>query len=502
MSFIFENDELIDLLLRQGLGVSKLGQAVGVSPQDFAALRGLVDNLEQQIATQGDPNAPAQVATEDGQSVSLISPHLENLGTLVEFLARNKITVGGKRVAYAVNDMDDQDKSKDQSYPLYKLQGAAGLLEPANRNEAVTYGYYINNDLLKSYISTLQAQLVKNPNPVLQAQVKALVQDANEQLDANISATYQEPAKTLRPDQLLDNVPQNFSSQSPTTEGNVPLTFADISSDTGFNAWIQKNNIGIDGRAYKHPEYNKCALIKALYSRSQSYLSNSTSAEQKNTYTIALQQLPQLANAFKCDLGQSNQPGTPNMQGGQQGAGTPQQQVAMIGQLVSALPLRMDVIDFAAIRDFINTYKSTVMASRDTHRTQQAAMAMQQAEQYMQAATQNTVGQSMISFKMNGLTALDLVSWATPPGAGEAARNRGSAVALADYLEYVVRSMVTLITDLYMSHADVLAREPQLQQAVEQQAGGNHIPYGSSIAASNISNIRSARSRLPQVGAK
>jgi hypothetical protein len=42
---------------------------------------------------------------------------------------------------------------------------------------------------------------------------------------------------------------------------------------------------------------------------------------------------------------------------------------------------------------------------------------------------------------------------------------------------------------------------PQLRQAIEQQVGGSSIPYGSSIANSNIEDIRAARARLPQVGA-
>jgi hypothetical protein len=492
MSFILQDKNLANLLAYHGLS-KKAQQYVAVAPQDFATLRGIIANLEKQITS---PTQQAEIGTDSEQPVSINSVNLENVGSLVEFLATNKITFQGKRIAYTA-----AEKPQDPSYPLYKLQGSAGLLELANRNENVEYGYYINKDLLKGYLNSLQGQLAKNPNPVMNAQVQAVVQQANDELDTGVDKTYQEPEKTLPPNQPLDRIPQNVRTNYPTLDGNVVLTFGDIASDTSFNAWIQQNNIGVDGRAYRHPQYDKCGLVKVLSDRAKSYVGNATSAQQKEQFTIYLSQVGKLASAMQCDLGGSstNKPGVTEQQGGQgQAGGT---MTATLQQLVESLPLERDQLDFGKIRAFIEVYQGIVSASSDSNRTQQASVAITQLQQYMQAATQNTVGQSMTNFSMDGLSADDLISWSTPPSAGQPTRSRGSAKALADYLEYIVRNTYTLVKDLYNAHYRELASVPQLITLVEQQVGGRSIPFGSSIAANNLNNINVARSRLPQVGA-
>lgn len=494
MSFILQDKNLVNTLLRQQLSKSAQ-QYVGVSPQDFSAVRGIIANLEKQLSNP--TTAPGtEVATESDQPVALNSAHMENLGTLVEFLATNKITVDGKRVAYTL-----AEKVEDPTYKLYRLQGAAGLLELANRNEAVQYGYYVNPELLVKYLNGLRGQLVKEPNPVLNAQVEAIIQQANSQLETNIDKFYREPAKTLPDNQVLDRLPQNIKTNDPTSEGNIVLTYGDIASDTSFNNWIQQNNIGIDGKAYRHPQYNKCGLLKVLSARAKSYMGNATSAQFKEIYTTYAEVVGKLTVAFQCQT-EAVTPGATDQQGGTtNGPVGAKNTAATLQQLTEILPLQMDQLDFGRIRDFVNQYRSIVSASTDSNRAQQADTAITQLEQYMQAATQNTAGQSMTNFHMDGLTANDLVSWATPPSSGQATRSRGSAKALADYLEYVVRNAYTLVKDLYNSHYQQLAGLPQLRNAIEQQVGGSSIPFGSSIASSNLENIRAARARLPQVGA-
>lgn len=497
MSFIFQDKQLVDLLVRQGQAATPGNQYVGISPQDFAAMRGLVSNLQEQLSG-GEIGAGPQVASESGSDVDLISSHLENIGTLVEFLARNQITIDGKRIAYAINE-----DVRDPSYQLYKLEGAAGLLEPADRRETVQRGYHINMDLLKRYIGTLQAQVAKTPNPPLQAQLNSIVQQANEQLDANVSKEYQEPAKTLPPNQELDRIPQNFTTQSPTTDGNIPLTFGDLASDTAFNAWIQKNNIAIDSKLFRNPQYNKCALVSGFDQRAKANLGNAASEKDKYIYTVYAEQVAKLAATLHCDLAAGQKPGG---QTGEQAAGATSgvaSKAAGLQQIVSTLPLRLTDIDFGRIRNFLETYRGTALSSADAGRAQQMSGLISQVEGYMTNAQQNTVGGNYTNFHMDGLTAQDLITWANPPSPGQAVRARGSAVALADYLYYIVTNVAALIQNLRTTHADVLAQPQfsQLRQSIEQQAGGDRIPFGSSIAANNLDNIRAARARLPAPGA-
>lgn len=497
MSFITKDKNLANLLAYHGLS-KRAQQYAGISPQDFGAVRGIISNLEKQLASPTSTViSGAQVGTESDQAASLSSINMENIGSLVEFLARNQITVDGKRIAYAANE-----NPNDAAYSLYKLQGSAGLLELANRGETVQYGYYINKALLVDYLNTLRGQLAKNPNPVLNAQLGALINQANEELDANMSGDYKEN-KSLPTNQPLDSVPQNIKTSDPTSPGSIVLTYGDITADTNFNAWIQKNNVSVDGRAYQHLQYDKCGLVKVLLIRATSYVSNATSVDDKEKFTIYQEIVQKLAADIKCDLNDNksntnNETDSANQTGGANVA----VQTSSLQELIDVLPLQMDQLDFGRIRDFVSHYRSVVLASTDANRSGQAETAMQQLEQYMQAATQNTVGGSLTNFHMDGLTANDLVSWAVPPTQpGEQTRSRGSARALADYLEYVVRNVYTLVKDLYNSKYAQLANMPQLRQAIEQQVGGRSIPYGSSIANSNIEDIRAARARLPQVGA-
>lgn len=487
MSFILEDKKLVDLLVYHGL--SKMAQQyAAVNPQDFAALRGIIANLEKELSVPTSAViSGAQISTENEQPVSINSSNLENIGTLVEFLARNKITVDGQRIAYTTDETPP-----NPSYQAYKLPGSAGLLESANRNETIKYEYHVNKDLLSKYLDSLRAQLVKNPNPVMRAQIGDLIHQANDQLNAGVSQEYKE-VKTLPGNQPIDSLPQAIKTSDPRAEGPRVLTYSDLASDTSLNSWIQQNGISLDDKDYK--ELNRCALLKIFYNRSSNYVTIASSVPEKEKYQVYVQQVQKLAGEMQCNLGGATQ-------FTQQSGATTQQ--ATLQELVEILPLRMDSLDFGRIRDFIGKYRSLVSASTDPNRAQQASTAMNQIEQYMQAATQNTVGGSMTSFSMDGLTANDLVSWATPPTQpGQQTRSRGSAKALADYLEYVVRNVYTLVKDLYNAYYAQLTdpKVSNLRQAIEQQVGGNSIPYGSSIANSNIDNIRAARNRLPQVGA-
>lgn len=487
---IFDDKNLLNQLLYHGLS-KKAQQYVSVSPQDFAALRGIIGNLEKQL---NNPTSSvisgAQVGTESDQAASLNSTHMENLGTLVEFLATNKITVDGKRIAYTA-----AENPGDASYPLYKMRGAAGLLELADRNETVQYGYYLNKQLLVAYLNSLRGQLAKNPNPVLSAQVGALINEANEQLDAGVDKNYQE-VKTLPPNQPLDSLPKDIKSSDAMAEGPVVLTYGDLAADTSLNAWIQKNGLTLDGKDYR--QFNRCGLLKVLLQRASNKVSNiARNAAEKEMFQVYAQQVQKLAGEMQCNLAGGSQSGSTTQQAGQ--GNSPQ--MASLQQLIDTLPLQRDQLDFGRIRDFVNNYRGIVSSTNDANRSQQASTAMDQLEQYMQGATQNTNGGSMTNFSMDGLTADDLVSWANPPSAGQATRSHGSARALSDYLEQVVRNTYILIKDLYNSHYTQLSADPKMLLAVEQQVGGHSIPYGSSTANSNINNITRARARLPQAGA-
>ena len=298
MSFILEDKKLVNALVRYGLS-KKAQQNLGASPQDFAALRGILDNLSKEITTPGSSVIEgSQVSTESDQAANLTAPQLENLGTLVKFLADNQITLDGQRVAYPADA-----NIQDPRYQLFKLEGAAGTLELARNNEAVKYGYRVDKNLLSKYLDSVRGQLAKEPNPVLNVLVQARIQDVNDQLDAGMGAEYKQPERTLVPTKIVDSLPANVKTQYPYEKGSLPLTYADITSDTAFNAWIQKNNIYVDDKQHDFPQYNKAGLLTVLSKRAEYDQGNASTQDAKDTATIYGAQVAKLAQMFHVTLG-------------------------------------------------------------------------------------------------------------------------------------------------------------------------------------------------------
>jgi hypothetical protein len=496
MSFIYNDPKLIKQLVEHGLEFEKKflkkGQTVpdpASPPPDMAALQNHIKQLQAQLRPPDkDPNAPA-VGSQSGNDVSLDVTHLKNLGTLIAWLVNNQIVIDGKRVAYAANE-----NVQDPSYQLYKLEGPAVADTRDPKAQNVQYNYRVNKDLLVAYVNSVQAHAAQNHNPILNVQLQNIIQQANDQLDANINATYKDSAKTLTPDKVVDNVPQNIQTQEANEDGNIPLTFGDISSQTAFNAWIQKNNIFVDGKNWKTLQYD--TMLTALYKRAQDDAQRANSEDKKLTATVYVAQIPKLAQMFNVTLGTGGA-STTSPQEGQGGTAQPS---APLAELIGSLPLSPNQIDFGRIRRFIELYRSTALASTDPNRRQQASTMMDSAEKYMQAATQNTLNQSITNFPVNGLSATDLVRWAIPPTAGEATRSQGSAQTLASMLLYTVDAVANLVRDLYNAHPNEWAANTSWLHAIEQQAGGDTIPYGSSIAASNIDDINIARNNLSRMG--
>jgi hypothetical protein len=489
MSFIYQDKQLLDMLIRHGQAApAPAAPTGGPDPaQEKAAIRGLIDRLEQRLSA--GPQGAAEITSASGQNVDFNSTHMKNLSQLVNYLGTNKIEINGKPIV-----VDARENVQDPAYVAFQFEGDQTF------RPSTTLQWKVNRALLSQFLNTLRGQLVKNPNPVMQAQVEAMIRESNDQLDTKIGDKYQDPGMTLDPAYVLDKVPQKMLTKTIIYgEGPIPLTFGDVSGDTNFNAWMQNNKIQVDNSQ----EPDQCGALKFLNARATNKLRNATSVQNKQVATIYQQALAKLAPSFQCDLGGGTQPGAAQKQPGAGGTGAGAQQVATLDQLVEILPLQRDVLDFGRIRDFMNQYRAIAASTTDPNRSQQINTAMDQVEQYMQAATRNTASQSQTTFSMDGLTANDLVEWAVPPGQGQATRSRGSARALADYLEQVVRQVYIVLKDLYNAHYQQF-RDPNLANlnvAIQQQVGGPSIPFGSSLASSNIDDIQTARARLPQVGA-
>lgn len=479
MSFILEDPQLVKALLRYAQAVP----TPAISPQDVSAVRTLISNLRQKL-TGGPTAAEPEITTGSGQNAPLTSLNMKNLSSLVNWLGMNGIKINGKNIVVGADELPN-----DPSYVPYQFEGDQAF------RPATTLTFKVNRELLSQYLHSLVGQVLKSGNPVMKAQVEAMVNESNEQLDTNI--TQYQTTQTLDPNFVIDKLPQRILTNAPPYgDGTIELKYGDLADYTNLNAWVQDNKITVNDQS----QVDRCALLKFLHARAANQIQNAHSQQAAAVAKLYRQALEKIAPAFKCDLGSATKPGTTQSSG--QPVGT--SDAATLAQLVDILPLQSDVLDFGRIRDFINHYRSLLGAGVDPIRLQSDNVAMDQAEQYMQGATRNTLGQSMTTFSMDGLSATDLIEWATPPNQDQPIRARGSALALANFLEQVVRQVYTIIKHLYDAHYSELTTDPRLSSAnvaIQQQVGGPSIPFGSSLASSNIDDIQTARARLPQAGA-
>ena len=175
MPFILDDQELIKQLLKHGQEFenkfTRQGQAA-VNAQ--AALTQLLDSLEGQLHPEKrPPGAQPEVSTQSNTPAQLNVVALEGLGAMVDFLATNTITIDGQRIAFHQNE-----KPQGENYQLVQLEPNALYNETPDR-QIQTKGFYVDMDLLKKYIGTLQGQLVKRPNPVMQVQLSKIINEAN-----------------------------------------------------------------------------------------------------------------------------------------------------------------------------------------------------------------------------------------------------------------------------------------------------------------------------------
>jgi hypothetical protein len=360
MSFIFEDSDLIDQLVAHGLDFAvkftKRGQvAANAVDQDRAALLAQIKNLQDQINPAGaskDPNAGPTISHEG--DAALGSPQLESLGDLIKWLAGNKTMLDGKRIAFDTNPNSDE-------YTPYKLE--THTTTPQQRGQDLGM-FYVNPDLLKKYLVSLQAYEQQNPNTAMQVQLRARIQDANQELGLGVNPQYEAPEKVLPDTTVLDNLPHVINVKYPTQGGNIPLTYGDLKDDTSFNAWLSKNNIALDAGdeggpvLINNPRFDFKKIIDAIIQRAQFFMTRATDAQSKERYNIYLRQSSTLGSqigsggtpANKSQVGSTNQQGG---QGSQQGGSASQ----ALQDAVQVLPFASRDINFDRIRTFFDAIK-------------------------------------------------------------------------------------------------------------------------------------------------
>lgn len=186
MSFIYNKD----LLKTFQKIVQAQAQAQNFDKELIEHARNLIPLLEQQLDGK-------DVFTASRENSELNTTNLKDLDSLLFFLFFNKITHNGTVIVLKTNP-------NDQNYVPYSENG----VEP--------YTYFIHKNSLIAYLKSL----LNNENPVLKVMINKLIDNANSQLNLNLSKdTLKEPKDKSTKNQISFSIEDNTSEK---TQQNIP----------------------------------------------------------------------------------------------------------------------------------------------------------------------------------------------------------------------------------------------------------------------------------------
>lgn len=470
MSFILNDSDLIRQLLSHGQDFENRFTKQGQAAVDAnAALNQILTSLENQLHPELRPPSEGPVISTQSDSSQQLTPQaLEDLGALAAFLAGAKITVNGKQ---PVMDHDPGE----EGYRFYRLEGSS-LFEDPNR-DITKRGFWINPELLSQYLVSLQSQLTKKPNKILGKYIQHLISQSNDLLGTQVNPQYQAPTPTLSDAQVLDTFPNALDPKNYVTDGPVQLKFGDIKSPEGLNAWINANNISVEGRMINHPQFDFCAVIQTIHNKAKWHLSRAANAQQKNMYTLYVQQVEKIAPSITGPDGKACQLSGASTTPGAGGKGEITQ--ADIYQVVEALPLRTSDIDFNRIRAFFQAYRKIL--SPNAVGATAALGAMDAAEKAMQ----NAAAPSILEFPRDSFplsaTIQQVGTWLAQP------KGQTQALGLVEQLRYVVSNTSYVILQFKNSGLPEHLGS-RYAAAVNNQVGND--PTSQGIAGNNMTNLQ------------
>lgn len=359
MPLIYDNPWLIEQLVQAGLDsenkFSKQGQATPApAPEQpaVAGLKSILNSLRDQITPGSGPN---DISHETG-GADVFSHNMDSMGDLVQWLASNGTKIGAQAIVYP-----GTQQRPSEEYGYFKIEPGTEIVVPIRSSDRTVVGYWINPTALKNYLVSLQADPKLKNNVMFQVQLLKLIQDANKQLDLDVSEQYKAPEKVLPETSVLDSVPKDMNPQVWSNTGTVKLTAGDLKDATSFNAWLNTNSISIivggRGVGFNHPDYDRCAILRILNQRAKFNADRSTSADAKSFAAAYDQKVKAIAAEVKCDLGgqaqkPENKPGNQNGQAGGLAAANPQ----VLQQLSALRPFNSQYISFTEIEEFLNLY--------------------------------------------------------------------------------------------------------------------------------------------------
>lgn len=424
MPIIHDNPWLIEQLLAAAQAAAPPPAPAAIplqqQQQEVAdALHAVLDNLKNQL----DP------ATNNANG-DLASTHMESMGDLVQWLLAHGKQISNPPIVYPGNV---QRPSEDYGY--YRIEPGTEIVVPLARSDRSAVAYWINADALKKYLISLQGDHKLKSNVMFQVQLLKLVQDANKQLDADISEKYEAPEK---PDNYpIDQVPKVLMAND-SKPGSELLTYGDLKSREALTSWLTGHNIGLGSAqntlATNPDKFDLCGAINVLYYRATRHSQLSARPEDTERFKIYIGRMEKLASEMSCQL-----TGQPGQQGQQQqpGAGSQGQPGDMntLQELAGEQIFDINSLDLDKIKVFADKYAGWANRPDVTQLASKIDNSINIAKSYMAApATIQLSGMSATKFGLQQLANL--------------CTNGANALRLANALNTVVTYAGSMVIDL------------------------------------------------------
>ena len=535
MSFIYENDQLVKLLLEAGDSSIKKQAQTGVlsddktnivkSIPDYKIALKLLYNLQRNL---NDPKAiaagsPIGVEGNPNAEIPANTAHFRTLGDFLTWAAVNKLTWKGKRFAWTPEEVAAaRGRPNDPTRNAWVFTSL-----PFNRNDRridrqpEEKSVYADKDALVAYLSTLRDGPEAKGNPVLRFMLASLIGETNGYLRINgdqpiDTKPSENPQDTLDPNLIVDMVP-NVLSMNSVNEGlnNHPFQNADSTSENAltvnhlkdegsFKAWLRNKKVKITVPAQNNkpattmivstdPTENNadpCTAIHILYKRAL-LLRNVAAGDDQTVpnyskgvalYLLAVTNFgrtlvdPKTGQACAVtQLGTTNAPGVAPGTSGADGVGKGSA-TQMLNNVVSYMPLRLGSININDIDAFFRAYEKIITPGTELERAVK--------EHHAQVSTSKLYIDKMLinyryDFPLSG-GAESVVKWLSDP--------RKSYNSFVQHIMLILENTLGAINLFYNSYAVARAGEDRAIFTPEQK----------SIVAGQLQIAQSNKSKLQE----
>jgi hypothetical protein len=355
----FTEIDFLNQLLKNAQAASPVeAPAAPVNPE-------LISNVAKKLINR--LSAPA------GTSDSPLLKDLTSFSNLLNYLGFNKVTDQGQQIVYPFEAAKDANGNPN-------FQGASGKGAefgklPSKEKEgylpypAQNPAYYVNKQGLITYLQNKQRQAVQEPNELLAAMIGSRIDDANQELQLNISkdAPIKPDNKNeldpLNDDVDLDRISNPLLLDNPlSSSGNVDVKGKDLKSTETFHAFIQTLKIKKDGKVLDYQFFTDdtyCDVIGFLFARANSKYFRDRA--KYNKYYLDL--ITNLAKEYNCSVGGSKvHPPTDKADSSQDykpvawKSGQPLPPEVQKEIVNMRYPLLSDRLDFRWIQEWLNSY--------------------------------------------------------------------------------------------------------------------------------------------------